>query len=99
MKMKKKSLTDAVLAVLTGDESPVADAVVADVGVDARAVGTDALLFALVGFAAFVGLFVALHSGRTFAFERTDRVEALASLAQGRNGFALVDVCSSMHHY
>ena len=87
-------VTDAAFAILTGNESFVADAVITAVCVNAGTVSADAFLLAFVRFAAFICFFIALHAGRTFAFERADRIDALAAVAKRWNGLALVDICT-----
>lgn len=100
---KEKRLTDAAFAILTGNESLVADAIVAVVRVDTLSVLADALLLALVRLFALVRLLVPLLAGRALAFEGSDGVDALAAFAQGRDRLAFVDIfitktSSSMNH-
>ena len=86
-------LTHTALLVWARDVAWIAGAVVAVWHIDAVAVLADARLAALVGVHALVGGVRAHLSGRALALERAHRVDALAALAQARNGLALVNVC------
>jgi hypothetical protein len=82
----------AKLLVLTLDESWIAQAKVGTVGVDAPPIQTHVLVFALVLVVALVGVGVARLTFRTLASERTNRIDAVSTGAQVRDGFALVDI-------
>ena len=85
--------TDAAFAILTGNESSIADAVVTAIGVDAGAICTDAFLLAFVRFAAFICFFIAFHTRWALALERANCVDALAAFAQRRYGLAFINIC------
>jgi hypothetical protein len=74
------------------DEAWIAQAKVGTVGVDAPPIQTHVLVFALVLVVALVGVGVARLTFRTLASERTNRIDAVATGAQVRDGFALVDI-------
>jgi hypothetical protein len=59
--------TDAALAILTGDESFVTDAIITCVRVDALAILTDSLLLTLVRLTALVRILISFLTGWTFA--------------------------------
>lgn len=83
---------DAAFAILTGNESSIADAVVTAIGVDAGAICTDAFLLAFVRFAAFICFFIAFHTRWALALERANCVDALAAFAQRRYGLAFINI-------
>lgn len=91
-RFKTDRLTDTALAILTWDESFIANAIIAVVSIDTLAVLTDTFLLTLIRFFAFVGLFISFLTGWTFAAEGTYRVDALSTFAQCRNRLALVDI-------
>lgn len=71
---------NAALAILTGDESLIADAIVSCVRVDALTVLADSLLLALVRLTTLVCILISFLTGWTFAAERADRIDTLSAL-------------------
>lgn len=85
-------ITDAVFAILAGNESFITDTIVSIISVDALAVFANALLLTFVRFSTFVGFFVTFLAGRAITTERADRIDTLAALAKCRNSLAFVDI-------